>query len=336
MSGVLRTLTGVSITGVGGALPDRVVTNLNAAARLDTTAGWIEERSGVLERRVGGTTSGLAVRACRAALRAAELEAGDVGLLILATASPDLSVPATACTVQHELGLRCGALDVHAACTGFIYALVLAASVVATGGGPVLVVGAETLSRIVDPKDRTLAVLVGDGAGAVVIESTPGDGAVLASDLGSDGSATHVLKAEVGGFLHMEGPELFRRAVRAMAGSVSNVLERSGIPAADVALLVPHQANRRIIDAACQRLAIAPERVAVVLDRTGNTSSASIPLALADALSRAPIPTGAPVVLTGFGGGMTWGSVVLEWGSRSSRVTPLELPPVAGLAGAQR
>jgi 3-oxoacyl-[acyl-carrier-protein] synthase-3 len=218
--------------------------------------------------------------------------------------------------VQRELGLRCGAFDVNAACSGFVYALVNAHGLIAMGAERVLVIGTDTLSRITDWSDRNTAVLFADGSGAVVLEATDGPGQMLGWDLDADGSAEDLLYAPVGGFIHMDGKEVFRRAVRIMVDSGEKSMKAAGITADDLALVVPHQANIRIIEAACNRLGVPMERAVTVLHRTGNTSSASIPVALADALDTGRINPGDKVLLVGFGAGMTAASAVLEWGRR--------------------
>jgi 3-oxoacyl-[acyl-carrier-protein] synthase-3 len=307
---------GATITGWGTALPPTVVTNADFEARLDTTDEWITERSGIRERRVGGTTAGLAVEAARRALLRAGLEPGDIDLLVLATTTPDQQVPATSAVVQHQLGLRCGAMDLNAACSGFVYSLVAAHGFAAMGFDRVLVIGSETLSRITDQDDRSTAVLFADGAGAVVLEAVPGEGQLLGWDLGADGSAQPILNCDIAGYIHMDGKEVFRRAVRATVSSAQAALAHAKVTAADIALFVPHQANIRIIDSAMQKLGIPLDRAAIVLERTGNTSSASIPLALADAIDGGRVSDGDLVLLSGFGAGMTWASAVLRWGAR--------------------
>lgn len=306
-------ITGARITGWGTALPDRVVTNADFAARLDTSDEWIFERSGIRERRMGGTTGSLSVEAGRAALKDAGVEAGDIELLVLATSTPDQTMPATANFVQDELGVTGGAFDLNAACSGFVYALVAGYGMAALGARRILVVGADVMSQITDQEDRGTAVLFGDGAGAVVLEATDGPGQLLGWDLGSDGAARHILYADRGGFTKMDGKEVFRRAVRVMVTSATRALAGAGVAAADVKLLVPHQANVRIIAAACQRLGIPGDRAALVLERTGNTSAASIPLALADAADAGRLDDGDLVLLVGFGAGMSWASAVLRW-----------------------
>jgi 3-oxoacyl-[acyl-carrier-protein] synthase-3 len=309
------TATGVRITGWGTALPDKVVTNADLEARLDTSDEWIRDRSGICERRIGGTTAGLAVEAGRAALQRAECAAEDIDLLVLCTTTPDQTVPATSAAVQYELGLRCGAFDVNAACSGFVYGLVAAQGFIRSGLSRVLVIGSETLSRITDWEDRSTAVLFGDGAGAVVVEGVEGTGDVLAWDLGADGSLRPILYADVGGYIQMQGKEVFRQAVTVMVDSARRTFARAGVDPAEVALVVPHQANLRIIDAACRRLGIPMERTVTVLEQTGNTSSASIPLALVAAIDAGRVATGDLVLLVGFGAGMTWASALLRWSS---------------------
>ncbi|MCB1003755.1 MAG: ketoacyl-ACP synthase III [Acidimicrobiales bacterium] len=305
---------GGRIVGWGVALPDAVVTNAALEARLDTTDAWISERTGIRERRIGGTTTGLAVDAGRRALEHAGLDGADIDAVVLATTTPDQVMPQSAATVQDALGVVGGAFDVNAACSGFVYGLITTHGLLALGMRRVLLIGAETLSRITDWEDRNTAVLFADGAGAVVIESTPGPGALVAWDLGSDGATRHLIESDHGGFLQMEGKEVFRRAVRVIVDSTQATLERAGCTADDVSLVVPHQANIRIIEAACARLGIPMERTVNVLDRTGNTSAASIPIGLADALEADRIHDGDRVLLVGFGAGMAWASALLEWG----------------------
>jgi 3-oxoacyl-[acyl-carrier-protein] synthase-3 len=304
---------GAVISGWGTALPEKVLTNHELAETMDTSDEWIVARTGIRERRIGGSTVGLAVDAGRQALEMAGLDPIRLDAIVLATTSPDKQW-GNAASVQHELGARCGAFDVNAACSGFMYGLVTAHGLVSMGADRVLVIGSETLSRIVDWDDRATAPLFADGAGAVVIESCDGAGQLLGWDLDADGSAMPILYAEVGGTIKMEGKEVFRRAVRIMVDSAEKSMRHAGVTADEIALIVPHQANVRIIDAACERLGIPMERAAVVLDRTGNTSSASIPLALADALDNGRVDNGDLVLLVGFGGGMTAASCVLRWG----------------------
>jgi 3-oxoacyl-[acyl-carrier-protein] synthase III len=306
-------MTGCRITGWGTALPDKVVTNADLEARLDTSDQWITERTGIRERRVGGTTCGLAVEAAGKALARSGRTGADIDCLVLATTTPDQTVPATSAAVQHELGIPGGAFDLNAACSGFVYGLVVAAGLVDAGMRRVVVVGAETLSRITDQDDRSTVILFGDGAGAAVVEADDARPSLLGWDLGCDGSARHLLYCDVGGWIQMEGREVFRRAVRVMVDSTERTFAKAGVTAADVALVVPHQANQRIIDAACHRLGIGADRTASVLARTGNTSSASIPLALAEAADAGRLSPGDLVLLVGFGAGMTWASALLRW-----------------------
>ncbi len=306
-------MSGLRVTGWGTALPDRVVTNAELAETLDTSDEWIVERTGISERRVGGTTSELAIAAGRAALAKAGLEGSDIDVLLLATTTGDRIVPATAPTVQDALGITGGAVDLNAACSGFVYGLVMANGLLATGARRILLIGAETLSKITDWSDRSNAILFGDGAGALVIEATDGEGDLLGWDLGSDGSVTHILKCEHQGTIEMDGKEVFRRAVRVMVDSSRASLAKAGLDVGDIDLIVPHQANLRIIHSACQKLGIEPERASIVIDRYGNTSSASIPLALVDAIDSGRVTSGDTLLLTGFGAGMTWASAVLRW-----------------------
>jgi 3-oxoacyl-[acyl-carrier-protein] synthase-3 len=298
--------SGAVITGLGVALPDKTLTNADLEARMDTSDQWIIERTGIRERRVGGLTSTLSIEASKQAMEAAGVGPDDIDLLVLATTTPDQMVPATAPAVKDILGLDCGAFDVNAACSGFVYGLVTAHAFVKMGKKCLLVIGCDTLSRITDYDDRGTAILFADGAGAAVLQAVDGPGELLGWDLGSDGSARNLLYAEIGDAIRMEGREVFRRAVRVMVG----------LTPADVHLCVPHQANLRIIEAANQRLGIPMERTSLVLDRTGNTSSGSVPLALEDAVRNGRVHAGDVVLLVGFGAGMTWASAVLRWGGR--------------------
>jgi 3-oxoacyl-[acyl-carrier-protein] synthase-3 len=290
-----------------------VITNHELAETMDTSDEWIVARTGIRERRIGGTTVGLSIESGRAALEMSGLDPSEINAVVLATTTPDRQW-GNAALVQHELGLRCGAFDINAACSGFVYGLVNAHGLIAMGADKVLLIGTDTLSRITDWDDRATAPLFADGSGAVVVEAVPGRGQLLGWDLDADGSLAPLLWADVGGFIHMEGKEVFRRAVRIMVDSATKSMEHAGVTADDVALIVPHQANIRIIQAACDRLGIEIERAAVVIDRTGNTSSASIPLALSDALDNGRVANGDLVLLVGFGGGMTAASAILKWG----------------------
>lgn len=311
-------MSGSSITGWGSALPEKVVTNADFESRLDTSDSWIVERTGIRERRFGGTTSGLAVEAGAAAIERAGLEPSAIDLLVLSTTTPDMTVPATSSTVHAQLGCSGAAFDLNAACAGYVYAVVAADAMLSAGIGftKALVIGSDTLSAITDMEDRGTAVLFADGAGAVVLEHREeASPLVLASDLGLDGSLLSILYAEHGGYMKMEGREVFRRAVRACVDSAFKVLRQAGLTVGEIALFVPHQANLRIVEAVAQRLSIPPERWAIVLDTTGNTSSASIPLALIDAVEHDRLSSGDIVLLSGFGAGMTWGSALVRWGA---------------------
>jgi 3-oxoacyl-[acyl-carrier-protein] synthase-3 len=322
------------VKGWGVALPETRLTNADLEARVDTTDEWIVERTGIRERRVaqpGETTASLAIEAGAAAIKQAGISPLEVDLLIVATATPEQPIPHTGAFVGDGLGLRCGSFDLGAGCAGFVYELVAGSALIASAGlGHVLIVGAETLSRIIDPQDRTTGVLVGDAAAAMVLEAGPDDGpGLLASDLGCDGSLAGLLEVQAGGsrrpttaetlaeglqYLKMQGPEVFRRAVRAVVESANAALERAGVASSDLDWFVPHQANARIIDAAANRLGIPAERTIVNIDRYGNTSAASIPLAVAEAADDGRLRDGQLVLLSGFGAGMTWGSAVLRWG----------------------
>ncbi|CAN5553244.1 beta-ketoacyl-ACP synthase III [soil metagenome] len=306
-------MTGATITGWGVALPETILGNDELAQRFGTTAAWIEERTGIVERRVGGTTAGLATDAGGAAIDAAGIRATDVDLLLLATTTPDRAMPATASVVQDALGTSGGAFDLNAACAGFVYALITGFGLIGIGARRTLVIGADVMTRLVDPADRATAVLFGDGAAAVVLEGVDGPGALLAWDTGSDGSAAPLLLAEHGGTTVMDGGEVFRRAVRVLVASSQAVLGRAGLGPEDVTLLVPHQANARIIEAARNHLCVPAERTAVSLARTGNTSAASVPLALAAAAGTDRLAYGDIVLLCGYGAGLTWASALLRW-----------------------
>ncbi len=304
---------GLRILGWGTALPDKIITNRDLEKTLDTSDAWIVERSGIRERRIGDSTAELAIAAGRKALIQADVDPASIDLMILATTTPDQTVPATSAHVQHELELGGGAFDLNAACSGFVYGMVTANAMLGAGANRILLIGAETLSRITDWSDRSTAVLFGDGGGALIFESTPDEGQLLAWDLGLDGSARDILKSEVGGKIEMDGREVFKRAVRAMVDSALSTLERAKVRPEEIKLIVPHQANIRIIQAACDRIGIDRDRAAIVLHRTGNTSSASIPLALVDAIENGRLENDDLVLLTGFGAGMTWGSALLRW-----------------------
>jgi 3-oxoacyl-[acyl-carrier-protein] synthase-3 len=306
------------ITGLGVATPRRVVTNDDLAAVLDTSDEWIRSRSGIAQRRwadpaAGETTAGLAVEAVTAALKDAGRTPDEIGFVVLATCTPDQALPHVGAAVCDELGVRCGSFDLHAACAGFVSALVAGWGLVPTAPGPVVVCGGERRTSITHPHDRTTAVLFGDGAGAAVLEAS-GDAGLLGWDAGTDGSLRPYLEIPAGGrYIHMDGGEVFRRAVRVLVDSAAAACERGGVAPADVDVFVPHQANIRIIDAAGKRLGIPPERTVVNIDRWGNTSAASIAIALAEADAAGRLHPGDTVLLSGFGAGMTWASALLRW-----------------------
>ena len=308
-----KNAVGAKIIGWGTALPEKVVTNDDLSKTMDTSDEWIRERTGIERRHIGGSTAGLSIESGRKAIEMAGIDPLSIDALVLSTTTPDRTVPATSAAVQHGLGLRCGAFDVNAACSGFVYALITGHGLVAMGMRRILVIGTDTLSRITDWTDRNTAILFADGSGAAVIEATAGPGQLLGWDFDADGSLEELLYAEIGGTLHMEGKEVFRRAVRIMVDSADKSIKAAGLTTNEIDLVVPHQANIRIIEAACKRLDIPMNKAAIVLHETGNTSSASIPLALFDAADNARIKTGDNVLLVGFGAGMTAASAVIKW-----------------------
>ena len=248
------TARGGVITGWGTALPEKVLTNDDLSKMMDTSDEWIRERTGIHQRHVGGTTASLSVESGKRAIEMAGIDPLSIDALVLSTTTPDRAVPATSARVQHELGLSCGAFDINAACSGFVYGLATAHGLIAMGANNVLLIGTDTLSRITDWTDRNTAILFADGSGAAVIEAVEGQGEMLAWDIAADGSLEPLLYAEIGGFLHMDGKEVFRRAVRIMVDSAQKSLSNAGMTIEDIALIVPHQANTRIIKAACERL----------------------------------------------------------------------------------
>jgi len=314
------------IAGTGSALPRRCVTNAELAAQIDTSDEWIVERTGIRTRYIAGegeTTATLAADAARAALAAAGREAAEIDLIVLATATPDQTFPATATKVQHALGiLDCVAFDVGAVCSGFLYAVSVADSMLRTGAAKhALVIGSETFSRILDWEDRTTCVLFGDGAGAVVLsaEDVEDDRGILATRLHAEGKYTDMLYVDGGpsttgtvGHVRMQGREVFRHAVTNLAAVLGEVLEDVGLSAHDIDWVVPHQANKRIIDATAKKLGLPAERVVLTVDQHANTSAASVPLALDLAVRDGRIKRGDLVVLEAMGGGFTWGAAILR------------------------
>ena len=301
---------------MGTALPEGRLTNADLEKTLDTTDEWITERTGIKERRIAGAGEDavtLATAAGADAIKDSGLTTEEIDLLVVATITPPRRLPAASAYVQDNLGLHCGSFDLVAACSGFVYSYVMADAYVNAGNArSALIIGAETISSIVDPTDRGTKILFGDGAAAaVIVPSAPGYG-ILGSDLGCDGSAADILAIEPGEtYAHMDGKEVFRRAVRACIASAENALERSGINASEIDVFVPHQANGRIIDAIIERIGLDNARTVRNLDKYGNTSAASIPLALAEGQPK----DGDLVLLCGFGAGMTWASAVVRWGT---------------------
>ncbi len=320
--------SGSTIRGWGVALPDTVVTNHDLSSLLDTTDQWIVERSGIRERHVAagpfatadvagdgmtGTTGQMAVRAARSALLSSGIAPEDVGMVVLCTATPDKQMPATASLVAGELGIHGGAMDLNAVCAGFIHGLITTTSLIGAGVDKVLLIGSETITRAVNWTDRTTAFLFGDGAAALVLEAVEGRGQLLGWDLGVDGSLAHLLFADHGSGMRMKGPEVFRNAVRVTVESSNLAMERAGVKASEIDLFVPHQANARIIESVGQRLGIEGAKTVCTIGSTGNTSSASIPFALVDAIEGDRLRPGSLILMAGFGSGLSWGSVVWEW-----------------------
>jgi len=336
------------ITGWGKCVPPAVLSNADLETIADTTDEWITSRTGIKERRISHVeTSDLSAVAARRALAAAGLEPGDVDLLIVATCSPDRMIPSAATMVQAKIGATAAAaMDLNAACSGFLFALSIADQMIRAGGvRRALIIGAEKLSFWLDFSNRATCVLFGDGAGAVVLEASDEPAGLLAFELGSDGTAGDLLCVPASGTegspmrtilptILMEGPEVFRRAVTAMGDSSARVMARAGLEVGDVDLLIPHQANVRIIDATARRLSLDPAKVFVNIASYGNTSAATIPIAITEALEEGRITPGSNIVFTAFGGGFTWAAAMYRWGSR---VTPLgtsdaELPPSTATA----
>ena len=313
------------VAGVGSALPKRRVDNEELASQVDTSDQWIVERTGIRSRYIaaeGETTASLATDAARAALENAGIPATEVDLIVLATATPDQTFPSSATKVQAALGINdCVAFDVHAVCTGFLYAVSVADAMIRAGTGrTALVIGAETFSRILDWEDRTTCVLFGDGAGALVLRAEEGDRGILATKLHADGRHNDLLFVDGGpsttgtvGKLRMKGREVFRHAVVNLADVLNEVLAATNLKAEDVDWVVPHQANARILDATAKKLGLPNEKVVVTVDRHANTSAASVPLALDTAVKDGRIKRGDIVVLEAMGGGFTWGAAVLRY-----------------------
>jgi len=318
------------IAGTGSYLPEKVLTNADLEKMVDTNDEWIVSRSGIRERHIaadGETTGDLAFHAATRALEAAGMAAADLDLIVLGTTTPDIIFPSTACLLQHRLGANgCAAFDVNAACSGFIYALTIADKFIRSGAAKnALVIGAETLSRMIDWTDRTTCVLFGDGAGAVVLKADSEAG-IMSTHLHADGGKKELLYNPVGvsvGFkpelpnagvkVMMSGSDVFKYAVKAMDSAVDEALEANGLDKTDIDWLIPHQANMRIIEATAKRLQMSMDRVIVTVDRTGNTSAGSVPLALDEAVRSGRVQRGQLILLEAFGGGFTWGSALVRY-----------------------
>jgi 3-oxoacyl-[acyl-carrier-protein] synthase-3 len=323
----------VGILGTGKYVPERILSNKELEAMVETNDEWIVTRTGIKERRLAAAdeaTSDLALYASQKAIAAAGLTAEDIDLIIVATITPDMFFPSTACLLQDKLGAKkAAAFDLSAACSGFIYGLATGSSMIASGiYKHVLVVGAETLSRITDYTDRNTCILFGDGAGAVVLGQVEEGRGFQSFKLGADGSGGDLLKVSGGGsrtpateesvqtkqhYIHMAGNDVFKFAVRIMGSVAEEALEMAGVAKEDISLLVPHQANIRIIQSALNRLNLSEDKAMINLDQYGNMSSASIPVALAEAVEQGRVKEGDKIVLVGFGGGLTWGASVLVW-----------------------
>ena len=321
------------IIGVGSYLPERVLTNADLEQMVDTDNEWIVARTGIRQRHIAGedeSTSDLALKAAEEALRAAGMRAAEIDLVIVATTTPDYPFPSTAALLQGRLGaVRAAAFDLQAVCTGFVYALATADQYIRSGMyTKVLVVGAEVLSRLVDWKDRTTCVLFGDGAGAVVLTADNGQNGILSSHLYADGNQYDLLYVPGGGsklpvshelldnrlnYVRMKGNEVFRVAVTALESAAIEAIKAGGFDREEIDLFIPHQANIRILNATAKRLGLPPERVVITVDRHGNTSSASIPLALYRAINDGRINSGDIILSSAFGGGFTWGSILMRW-----------------------
>lgn len=326
-------LQGCAITGIGSYVPERVLSNSDLEKLVDTNDEWITSRTGIKERRMADEneyTSTMAVKAALKALDQAEVNPIDLDLIVVATITPDMPFPATACLVQQELGAsKAAAFDLEAACSGFIYALEVGRAFISSGVYQnVLIIGAEKLSSIIDWEDRNTCVLFGDGAGAAVLQRRDGVRGVLATRLGSDGNKAEILAMPGGGcrqpatvdsvnerihFLKMEGKEVYKNAVTAMTAAAKDVMERSNLNIEDIKCIIPHQANQRIISAIGERLGAREDQVFVNLQKYGNTSAASVAVALDEALQSGKIDRGDRILIIAFGAGLTWGATILEW-----------------------
>lgn len=329
----MKQLRPVGIIGTGKYVPEKILTNADLEKIVDTNDEWIVSRTGIRERHIAApheATSDLCYEAALKALESAGMKAEELDLIIIATVTPDTSVPATACILQDRLGAkRAAAFDLSAACSGFVYGLATATGLIQNGTyNNALVIGSDTLSRITDYTDRNTCVLFGDAAGAAIVGEVPEGRGFQSFDLGSEGAGGNLLKVEAGGsrlpsshesvdakqhFINMNGTEVFKFAVRVMGTATERVLAKAGIGKEDIDLFVPHQANIRIIQSAMQRLDLPPEKVVINVDKYANTSAASIPLALVEAAENGRMKEGDTVLMVGFGGGLTWGASVLIW-----------------------
>lgn len=327
-----------AIVGTGAVIPERILTNRDLESMVDTSDEWIRTRTGIAERRIAGpgeNVSDMAATAGRLAMDDAGVRASDLDLIVVATSSPDTIMPSAACITQSKIGAICPAFDVMAACSGFVFGLAACAALIETGAyDTVLLIGSDALTRHVDWSDRSTCVLFGDGAGAVVLRRSSGGSGVLASYLASDGRGADLLKIPAGGsanpgsestvsegqhFIKMQGHEIFKFAVRAIPEAVQKALEMSSLSIDDVSYIIPHQANRRIIDAAAERLGIDSDRMVSNIERYGNTSTASIPIALHELEGQGKLNEGDVLVFVGFGAGLTWGANVVRWGKGVDR-----------------
>ncbi|MBP7689648.1 MAG: ketoacyl-ACP synthase III [Thermoflexales bacterium] len=341
------------ITGWGMSVPEKVLTNADLEKMVDTSDEWIVSRSGIRERHIAGegeTTSGLSVKAARMAMEKAGIIAADLDLILVATSSPDYLLPPVSSMIQHQLGAHCGAFTLVAGCTGFVYGLVTAQQYIASGAyKTILVIGAEIISKFVDWTDRNTCVLFGDGAGAVIVQTSTEKTGVLAFELGSDGAGAEHLMMNLGEanppsqavidnrdhYIRMNGREVFKFATRTLARSVAEVIGRSGLALDQIDLMIPHQANERIIEVAAKQLGLPMEKVFVNIAKYGNTSAASIPMALCEAIDEGRCKLGDTLVMVGFGAGLTWASAVVQLGVKEESDVAIRWLPTTQVKRAQ-